>query len=153
MLKPNIPAVAVLSLSFRVSLIWVKSPSLPEPSTTLTLSLICPLPNVPTGIPDLDGWASAVMSLTLNSPLIASPSPSMFHIIFFALPSTRSKENDAYKPSSPYSASKASSDHLVYSYIRTYGIPAIRSAEKASSNLWAFFSASGKIFRISSMVT
>ena len=37
----------------------------------------------------------------------------------------RSKEIDAYKPSSPYSASKASSDHLVYSYIRTYGIPAI----------------------------
>ena len=37
----------------------------------------------------------------------------------------RSKENDAYKPSSPYSASKASSDHLVSSYIRTYDIPAI----------------------------
>ena len=37
----------------------------------------------------------------------------------------RSKENDAYKPSSPYSASKASSDHLVYSYIRSYKIPAI----------------------------
>ena len=37
----------------------------------------------------------------------------------------RSKENDAYKPSSPYAASKASSDHLVYSYIRTFNIPAI----------------------------
>tara|TARA_B100001121_G_scaffold72153_1_gene63962 strand:- start:5068 stop:6090 length:1023 start_codon:yes stop_codon:yes gene_type:complete len=37
----------------------------------------------------------------------------------------RSKESDAYKPSSPYAASKASSDHLVNSYIRTYGIPAI----------------------------
>ncbi len=37
----------------------------------------------------------------------------------------RSLENDVYKPSSPYSASKASSDHLVYSYIRTYNIPAI----------------------------
>ena len=37
----------------------------------------------------------------------------------------RSKENDAYKPSSPYAASKASSDHLVYSYIRTFKIPAI----------------------------
>ncbi len=37
----------------------------------------------------------------------------------------RSKESDAYKPSSPYAASKASSDHLVYSYIRTYKIPAI----------------------------
>ncbi len=37
----------------------------------------------------------------------------------------RSKENDAYKPSSPYAASKASSDHLVNSYIRTFKIPAI----------------------------
>ena len=37
----------------------------------------------------------------------------------------RSKEYDAYKPSSPYAASKASSDHLVYSYVRTFGIPAI----------------------------
>ena len=39
--------------------------------------------------------------------------------------SGRSKENDAYAPSSPYSASKAASDHLVYSYVRTYKIPAI----------------------------
>ncbi len=39
--------------------------------------------------------------------------------------SGRSKEEDAYKPSSPYAASKASSDHLVYSYIRTFKIPAI----------------------------
>ncbi len=37
----------------------------------------------------------------------------------------RSKEIDAYKPSSPYAASKASSDHLVSSYIRTFNIPAI----------------------------
>ena len=37
----------------------------------------------------------------------------------------RSDENYPYKPSSPYAASKAASDHLVYSYIRTYKIPAI----------------------------
>ena len=37
----------------------------------------------------------------------------------------RSKENDPYKPSSPYAASKASSDHLVYSYIRTFKLNAI----------------------------
>ena len=37
----------------------------------------------------------------------------------------RSDENYPYKPSSPYAASKASSDHLVYSYIRTYNIPAM----------------------------
>ena len=32
----------------------------------------------------------------------------------------RTKENFPYKPSSPYAASKASSDHLVYSYYHTY---------------------------------
>ena len=37
----------------------------------------------------------------------------------------RSKENDQYKPSSPYAASKASSDHLVNSYVRTFKINAI----------------------------
>jgi dTDP-glucose 4,6-dehydratase len=36
-----------------------------------------------------------------------------------------SKENDPYNPSSPYSASKASGDLLIKSYIRTYNIPAI----------------------------
>ena len=37
----------------------------------------------------------------------------------------RSDEKYSYKPSSPYAASKAASDHLVYSYIRTYKIPAV----------------------------
>ena len=37
----------------------------------------------------------------------------------------RSNENYPYKPSSPYAASKAASDHLVSSYVRTYRIPAI----------------------------
>ncbi len=34
-------------------------------------------------------------------------------------------ELTAYDPSSPYSASKASSDHLVRAYHRTYGLPAL----------------------------
>jgi dTDP-glucose 4,6-dehydratase len=34
-------------------------------------------------------------------------------------------EETAYDPSSPYSASKASSDHLVRAYHRTYGLPAL----------------------------
>ncbi len=34
------------------------------------------------------------------------------------------KEDSRYDPSSPYSASKAASDHLVRSYYRTYGLPA-----------------------------
>ena len=37
----------------------------------------------------------------------------------------RSNEKHSYKPSSPYAASKASSDHLVYSYVRTFKIPAL----------------------------
>lgn len=37
----------------------------------------------------------------------------------------KSKEKDSYNPSSPYSASKASGDLLIRSYIRTYKVPAI----------------------------
>ena len=39
--------------------------------------------------------------------------------------SGRSSEDYPYKPSSPYAASKAASDHLVSSYIRTYKVSAI----------------------------
>ena len=39
----------------------------------------------------------------------------------------RSNENHKYEPSSPYSASKASADHLVKSYIRTYKLRAVIS--------------------------
>ena len=39
----------------------------------------------------------------------------------------RSNENFKYAPSSPYSASKASADHLVKSYIRTYKLNAVIS--------------------------
>lgn len=34
-------------------------------------------------------------------------------------------EETSYEPSSPYSASKASSDHLVRAWLRTYGLPTI----------------------------
>tara|TARA_Y100000996_G_C22525505_1_gene644254 strand:+ start:730 stop:1746 length:1017 start_codon:yes stop_codon:yes gene_type:complete len=37
----------------------------------------------------------------------------------------RTSENYPYQPSSPYAASKAASDHLVSSYIRTYKLPAV----------------------------
>ena len=37
----------------------------------------------------------------------------------------RTKEDYPYKPSSPYAASKASSDHIVYSYYHTYKLPVI----------------------------
>ncbi len=41
--------------------------------------------------------------------------------------SIRSNENYKYEPSSPYSASKASADHLVKSYVRTYKLDAVIS--------------------------
>jgi len=56
-----------------------------------------------------------------NTKLIHISTDEVFGDILFG----RSKENDPYKPSSPYAASKASSDHLVYSYYRTYKIPII----------------------------
>jgi dTDP-glucose 4,6-dehydratase len=37
----------------------------------------------------------------------------------------KSKEEDSYNPSSPYSASKAGGDLLIKSYIRTYKVPAV----------------------------
>ena len=39
----------------------------------------------------------------------------------------RSNEKYPYNPSSPYSSSKASADHLVKSYVRTFKVPAIIS--------------------------
>ena len=37
----------------------------------------------------------------------------------------RTSEKHQYKPSSPYAASKASSDHLVFSFYKTYNLPII----------------------------
>ena len=37
----------------------------------------------------------------------------------------RSNESFPFRPSSPYAASKAGSDHLISSYVRTFKIPAI----------------------------
>ncbi len=39
----------------------------------------------------------------------------------------RSTETSSYNPSSPYSASKASSDHLIKSYVKTYAVDAVIS--------------------------
>ncbi|MDC3283032.1 dTDP-glucose 4,6-dehydratase [Planctomycetota bacterium] len=45
-------------------------------------------------------------------------------------------ETTAYKPNSPYSASKASSDHLVRAYFHTYGFPVLTT--NCSNNYGAF---------------
>tara|TARA_B100001057_G_scaffold473501_1_gene538057 strand:+ start:412 stop:1434 length:1023 start_codon:yes stop_codon:yes gene_type:complete len=47
--------------------------------------------------------------------------------VYGDLKTKRSNENFPYNPSSPYSASKASADHLIKSYVRTYNLPAIIS--------------------------
>jgi len=39
----------------------------------------------------------------------------------------KSKEGDKYHPSSPYSATKASADHLINAYVRTYQLPIVIS--------------------------
>ena len=45
-------------------------------------------------------------------------------------------EQSPYHPSSPYSASKAASDHLVYAWHRTYGLPVMIS--NSSNNYGAY---------------
>ena len=39
----------------------------------------------------------------------------------------KSREGDKYQPSSPYSASKASADHLINAYVKTYNLPIVIS--------------------------
>ncbi len=56
---------------------------------------------------------------------LSSPGAGTTDEVYGDVLSGRSDENYQYKPSSPYAASKASSDHLVYSYVRTFKIPAI----------------------------
>ncbi|BCX13514.1 MAG: dTDP-glucose 4,6-dehydratase [Candidatus Dojkabacteria bacterium] len=51
-------------------------------------------------------------------------------------PEVKFTENSKYSPSSPYSASKAASDHLVRAYVRTYGIKATIS--NCSNNFGPF---------------
>ena len=47
--------------------------------------------------------------------------------VYGRISSGRTNENYPYKPSSPYAASKASSNHLVHSYYVTHGLPIIIS--------------------------
>ncbi|WP_320667854.1 dTDP-glucose 4,6-dehydratase [Prochlorococcus sp. MIT 1307] len=47
-------------------------------------------------------------------------------------------ENSSYDPRSPYSATKASSDHLVNSWFHTYGLPLIRTNCSNNYGPWQF---------------
>ena len=60
-------------------------------------------------------------SITNKSKLIHISTDEVYGDILIG----RSDEKYPYQPSSPYAASKAASDHLVSSYVRTYKIPAI----------------------------
>ncbi len=43
-----------------------------------------------------------------------------------------------YRPNSPYSATKASADHLVRAFVRSYGLPAITSIASNNFGPWQF---------------
>lgn len=49
-----------------------------------------------------------------------------------------SKEGDPWHPSSPYAASKAAADHLVDSWVRTYGFPALVSHSSNNYGPWQY---------------
>jgi dTDP-glucose 4,6-dehydratase len=53
-------------------------------------------------------------------------------------PSGKFTETSPYSPNSPYSASKACSDHLVRAWHATYGIPAVLSNCSNNYGLWQF---------------
>ena len=56
--------------------------------------------------------------------------------VYGDLPDTFAAENSPVQPSSPYSASKASSDLIVRSYFRTFGFPAVIT--RSSNNYGPF---------------
>ncbi len=66
----------------------------------------------------------------LTSPQSPAPGPRFLHVstdeVYGSLGDTGLfTETTPYDPRSPYSASKASSDHLVSSYYHTYGLPTL----------------------------
>ncbi len=66
----------------------------------------------------------------LSSPLDAAASPRFLHVstdeVYGSLGETGFfTEQTPFDPRSPYSSSKASSDHLVSAYFHTYGLPAL----------------------------
>jgi len=66
----------------------------------------------------------------LTSPQPPAPSPRFLHVstdeVYGSLGNTGLfTETTPYDPRSPYSASKASSDHLVSAYCHTYGLPVL----------------------------
>lgn len=71
----------------------------------------------------LQFWKSASHDLHAQFRLIHVSTDEVFGSIKFGQPNT--KETDAYQPNNPYSATKASSDHMMRAYYQTHKLPAI----------------------------
>lgn len=90
----------------------------------------------------LQASASPVASLQGSEGAVAIPDRMFYHIstdeVYGALPldGTMFTEQTKYDPHSPYSASKASSDHFVRAFHDTYGLPTIIS--NCSNNYGAY---------------
>ena len=90
----------------------------------------------------LQASASRVASLRGSEGAVAIPDRMFYHIstdeVYGALPldGTMFTEQTKYDPHSPYSASKASSDHFVRAFHDTYGLPTIIS--NCSNNYGAY---------------
>ncbi len=90
----------------------------------------------------LQASASRVASLRGSEGAVAIPDRMFYHIstdeVYGALPldGTMFTEQTKYDPHSPYSASKASSDHFVRAFHDTYGMPTIIS--NCSNNYGAY---------------
>ena len=51
---------------------------------------------------------------------------------------TSSTENSSYMPNSPYSASKASADHLVRAWNKTYNLPTLQTNSSNNFGIWQY---------------
>jgi dTDP-glucose 4,6-dehydratase len=95
-------------------------------------SILSPLDFVYTNVVGTVNLLNVAKKHWLTQPLISSTSQLFYHIstdeVYGALGDTGFfTEQTSYDPHSPYSASKASSDHFVRAYHDTYGLPVVVS--------------------------
>lgn len=96
-------------------------------------SILNPSSFIQTNVLETHNFLKTILKYFLNLPKKYSSSFRFLHVSTDEVYGDIDKklsgvdENYPYKPSSPYSASKAASDHLVKAYFRTYGLPGIIS--------------------------
>jgi len=106
--------------------------------THVDRSIIDPHIFLKTNIVDTFNILETIKSYWQKLPIIEKKSFRFIHIstdeVYGSLKneSLAFTEDSSYKPNSPYSASKAASDHLVRSYFHTYGLPVLTT--HASNN-------------------